>query len=272
MLNALRSRGDERTNLLPFCVLILAYLLAALIGVSLGILGGGGSILTVPLLAYVVGLDAKAAIAAALPLVGATSLVGAVQQWRHGHVEFAPALAFGAVAMIGAYGATFAARYLNGGMQLAILAVVMLGSAYSMLRGRPDTPAGARSGAAHWGLMLPLAVGVGALTGLVGAGGGFLVVPALVVLAKVPMRQAVGTSLVVITMNCAAAFAGYVGKVEIPWLLVGGMTLMAIAGILAGSRIGRRVPAATLRQAFGWFLVAMSLFILYRSRDVFGGA
>lgn len=263
------GQGVEAGNLVAFRVLIVACLLAGLIGVTLGVLGGGGSILTVPLLAYVIGLDAKVAIASALPVVGTTSIVGALQQSAHGHVELWPALRFGAVAMVGAYAATFAAEYLSGTVQLVLLAFMMIGSAYSMLSGRSPTVDDAEHRPLQWGRMVPIALGVGSLTGLVGAGGGFIVVPALVVLAHVSMRQAVGTSLVVIAMNCAAAFVGYIGKVEVPWRLVAALTLAAVTGILLGSCAARRLAASTLRRGFGWFLIAMSVFILYRSRDVF---
>ena len=120
------------------------------------------------------------------------------------------------------------------------------------------------------GLLVPVALAVGALTGLVGIGGGFLVVPALVLLAKVPMKQAVGTSLLVIAMNSASGFAGYFGRVAIPWSFLFGFTAVAAVGILVGTYLSRFVSQASLKQAFSIFLLCMAAFILYKNRSVFG--
>lgn len=249
---------------------LLGYGLAALIGLSLGLMGGGGSILTVPILVYVLGFDPKLSIAMSLPIVGVTSLVGAARHWRLGNVNLKTAALFGVLAMIGAYGGALLAVFLSGAAQLALLAVTMLAAAGSMLRS-------ARSGAdrsAHDaraippGLMIPVAGGVGLLTGLVGIGGGFLIVPALVVLARVPMKQAVGTSLLVIAMNAASGFAGYLGSVDIPWGFVAAFTAVAVGGIAVGTHLARFVDQAALKRAFAVFLLLMGALILYGNRDV----
>jgi len=250
---------------------MIGFALAVLVGISLGLLGGGGSILTVPLLVYGLGFGAKTAIAMSLPIVGATSLAGAVGHWRAGNVRPRTAVAFGLAAMAGAFAGARLAGLLSGTMQLAILGLVMLGAALSMFRNgvRSD------SGAKHFGHglvpLLAIALGVGVLTGIVGIGGGFLIVPALVLLAGVPMKQAIGTSLLVIVMNSAAGFAGYLGRVAVPWGFVAGFTAFAILGVLAGTALVRAVPQGQLKRAFAVFLVAVALFTLYQNRAVFDG-
>lgn len=248
-------------------MIIVGLGLAALIGLSLGVLGGGGSILTVPIFVYVLGFGAKPAIAMTLPVVGTTSLIGAVSHWRQGNLDLRVALLFGAVAMTGAYLGARLAFLLTGAEQLAILGVVMLGAAVSMLRGRPEGDASLPR--RPMPVILAAALAVGVLTGLVGIGGGFLAVPALVLLARTPMKQAVGTSLLVIAMNSAAGFAGYLGQVEIPWGFLTSFTAVAVVGILAGTRIVRYVSQQQLRRAFAIFLFAMAAFVLYQNRAVF---
>ena len=252
-------------------MMLLGLALATLIGLSLGLLGGGGSILTVPVLVYVLGYAAKPAIAMSLPVVGVTSLAGAAFHWRLGNVRLRTALTFGLLAMIGAFGGAKLAVFMSGAAQLALLAIVMLAAAGSMLRGgvRATTTTDAPPRLA---LLVPVALGVGVLTGLVGIGGGFLVVPALVVLAHVPMRQAVGTSLLVIAMNSASGFAGYLGAVDLDWGFLAGFTAAAVAGALAGTALASRVPQATLRRAFALFLLAVGGFVLYRNRGALGGS
>jgi uncharacterized protein len=252
-------------------MVVLGYALALLIGLSLGLLGGGGSILTVPIFVYVLGFAAKQAIAMSLPVVGATSLVGATGHWRDGNVNLRVALPFGVAAMIGAYvGARFAAL-VKGPVQLLLLGAVMLAAAISMFRRRPTDPTVAERAPPPRlsPLLLLVGVGVGLLTGLVGIGGGFLIVPALVVLAHVPMKQAVGTSLVVIAMNTVSGFAGYHGQVTIPWAFVAGFTAVAIAGILIGTRLVRHVSAAALRRGFAYFLILLGVLVMWQNRGAF---
>jgi len=255
-------------------VLLVGYALAALIGLSLGVMGGGGSILTVPIFVYVLGFDPKLAIAMSLPVVGGTSLIGAISHWREGNVKLKTAALFGLIAMVGAYVGARLAVFLSGSLQLALLAIVMLLAALSMFRsaGRdrrivansaPDNPA-----MAIW-LLIPVALGVGVLTGVVGIGGGFLVVPALVLLAHVSMKQAVGTSLLVIAMNSLSGFLGYLGQVTMPWGFMFGFTAVAAAGILAGTRLVRYVSQAALKQGFAVFLLMMGAFILHKNRESF---
>jgi uncharacterized membrane protein YfcA len=256
-------------------MIVLGYALAALIGLSLGLMGGGGSILTVPIFVYVLGFDPKLAIAMSLPVVGITSLVGALGHWRAGNVRLRTALLFGAIAMVGAFAGARLAVFVSGVFQLSLLAVVMLAAAISMFRSARRSGTGASAGnderPMSLPLLIPVAMGVGLLTGLVGIGGGFLVVPALVLLGRVPMKKAVGTSLLVIAMNSAAGFAGYLGTVQVPWGFMAGFTAVAIAGILGGTALVRFVSPRALKQAFAVFLLVMGTFILYKNRNTFGG-
>jgi uncharacterized membrane protein YfcA len=231
------------------------------VGVALGMLGGGGSILTVPLLVYVAGLDAKEAIATSLFVVGVTSAVGALSHARAGRVRWRTGLLFGAAGMAGAYAGGRVAEYLPGSLLLVAFGLMMLATAVAMLRGRR-----APEGTVHTELPL-LHVGlhgvvVGVVTGLVGAGGGFLVVPALVLLGGLPMGAAVGTSLVVIAMKSAAGLAGYLHSVQIDWGLALAVTAAAVLGSVLGGRLVGRVDPDVLRRAFGWFVVVMGVFVL----------
>jgi hypothetical protein len=174
--------------------------------------------------------------------------------------------------MVGAYAGARLAVLVSGVVQLTLLAVVMLGAAMSMLRQTGPRPTAVGTVDAEpvsrW-LVLVVGLGVGMLTGLVGIGGGFLIVPALVLLARLPMKQAVGTSLLVIAMNSASGFAGYLGQVDVPWRFMAMFTAVAIGGILAGTYLVRFVSQRALKRAFAMFLLLMSGVILYQNRGVF---
>ena len=251
--------------------LALAALSAMLTGLILGLIGGGGSVLTVPVFVYLLGYPAKQAIAMSLPIVGCASLVGAIGHWRAGHVQWRTALAFGAVAMVGSFVGARVSSQLDGRVQLVLLGSAMTIAAVSMLRSA-NPGASAEPGRQRSLALVALAgVGVGVLTGLVGVGGGFLIVPALVVLGGVPMRTAIGTSLAIITMNTVSGFAGYVGRVALDWPAMIIFTAIAIAGILVGTRLAARVATGRLKQGFACFLVAVAGLILYQNRGVFIG-
>ena len=251
---------------------ILGLALAGVIGLSLGLLGGGGSILTVPVLVFALGFAAKPAIAISLPVVGLTSLVGAAFHWRAGNVRLGTAAVFGVLAMGGAFLGAKLSVFLDGATQLAVLAVVMLGSAVAMLRapGIHRRKDGETTSRTRRVLVAPVAFAVGILTGLVGIGGGFLVVPALVLLARVPMRQAVGTSLLVIALNSAAGFVGYIGTVQVDWAFLARFTAVTAAGALVGAAMTPVMSVNTLRRAFAVFLLITGGFVLYRNRDALG--
>lgn len=240
----------------------LAIGLAVFVGIALGLLGGGGSILTVPLLAYVAGMEAKQAIATSLLVVGVTSAVGAISHARAGRVQWRTGLIFGSAGMVGAYAGGLSARFIPGTVLLIGFAFMMVATAIAMLRGRQD--AATSGGTARLPVPKIIVEGlvVGLVTGLVGAGGGFLVVPALALLGGLPMPVAVGTSLVVIAMKSFAGLGGYLSSVQIDWTVALAVTGAAVVGALAGARLTAMVNPDSLRKAFGWFVLAMSSVIL----------
>lgn len=250
-------------------MVILGYSLALVIGLSLGMLGGGGSILTVPLFVYVLGYDPKLAIAMSFPVVGITSLFGAVRQWRAGSIQISKALFFGAFAMTSAFFAGRAARVLDGQVRLTILAVVMLLAAASMFRSASRNVTPVENGAPPaWLTLAVVGLGVGALTGLVGIGGGFLIVPALVLLGRMTMKEAVGTSMLVIAMNSAGGFLGQQNSTIIPWTFVITFVAIAIVGLLAGTRLANKVDQRTLKRVFAVLLVLIASFQIWQSRSL----
>lgn len=241
---------------------ILVLVLAVAVGLSLGLLGGGGSILTVPLLSYVAGMEPKQAIASSLFIVGATSIMSIVTHARAGNVQWRTGLIFGAASMAGAFLGGIAGGYIPGVILMVLFAVMMIATAIAMLRGRRARAADGGTKHLPLGLIILEGVVVGLFTGLVGAGGGFLVVPALALLGGLPMPIAVGTSLLVISMKSFAGLAGYLTTVSIPWPLVLGVTGMAIVGALVGARLTRVVPEKALRKGFGVFVLVMGVFVL----------
>jgi uncharacterized membrane protein YfcA len=256
-------------------MLVLEISLGLLIGLSLGLFGGGGSILTVPIMVYAVGFDPKASIAMSLMVVGVTSLIGAIGHWRIGNVHVRVVLVFGGVAMLGTYLGARLSVFVSGVFQLVLFAVVMIAAGYFMLLGRvpgvrPETVELHLADRSRMPIALIVIEGlaVGVLTGLVGVGGGFLIVPALVLLVRIPMKQAVGTSLAVISLKSATGFLGYLGQVEIDWSFIGLFTAVAIGGILIGTRVVRHVPQKVLRRGFATLLFLVGAAILYQNRDV----
>ncbi len=250
---------------------ILAAALAFVVGISLGLLGAGGSVLTVPIFVYVLDVEAKPAIAMSLGVVGATALVAVLSHLRGKFVSFPVAAIFGPAAMLGAYWGAWLALYIPGRAQLIGFAVVLLTSAILMIRnarrGLVESPAVSvpRVDARSALLLVLQGLGVGVLTAIIGVGGGFIIVPALVLVAGLPMRVAVGTSLVIIALNALSGFAGYLGHTAIDWPLVGTFTALAAAGTVAGSFWSRRVPQARLKQLFAYLLVAVALYVLYNT-------
>jgi uncharacterized protein len=243
-------------------LIALTVALAAVVGVTLGLLGGGGSILMVPLLVYVAGMEAKEAIAASLVVVGVTAAVSAIGHARAGRVRWRTGLLFGAAGMVGAFAGGFLGGHLPGQLLMAAFALMMVATAVAMLRGRKDVDSSKAHAEFPVGRMLLDGVVVGLVTGLVGAGGGFLVVPALALLGGLPMGVAVGTSLLVVAMKSFAGLTGYLATVSIDWALVGAVTAAAVVGSLAGARLVDRIPADVLRKAFGWFVLAMGALVL----------
>lgn len=241
---------------------------AIAIGISLGLLGSGGSILTVPVLVYLVGQDEKVAIAGSLFIVGSIALAGSLQFVRAGLINWRTVAIFGVPGMAGTYLGAAIAAYVSGLTQLALFAVVMLLASYLMLRPiRLTDPVPAPR--ALWKIAADgLAVGV--ITGLVGVGGGFLIVPALVLLGGLSMHQAVATSLVIIALKSYSGFYKYLEVLDtqdlgLDWPVLGLVTVLGIAGSVVGSRLAKKVHQDRLKRWFGYFLIVMGIYILARS-------
>jgi uncharacterized membrane protein YfcA len=251
-------------------MLPLALLFALLIGVSLGLLGGGGSILTVPILRYVLGMEGHTAIATSLLVVGTTSLAGLLVHARRGRVQWRTGLVFGAAGMLGAYLAGRIAHLVPAALLLVGFSVMMFSAALALLRPERKLRAPGLDRRARPPSLLPVpkilvqGLAVGAVAGLVGAGGGFLVVPALVLLGRLPMATAIGTSLLVISLQSFAGFAGYLGHTAIDLRAGLSVSAAAVAGSFGAALLVSRLSAQTLRHGFGWFVIAMAFFILAR--------
>jgi hypothetical protein len=245
-------------------MLAIAALLSVVMGVTLGVLGGGGSIMTLPILVYLLALPTKSAVATSLLVVGATSLLGLVLHARAGNVQWRIGSVFAAFAMVGAYVGGFGAQYVAGAILLGLFTTLMLVTGVAMLRGRkaPDPTAEPKPISvpkiAAEGLV------VGLVTGLVGAGGGFLVVPALVLLGGLSMQHAIGTSLFVIALKSFAGFAGYASHVTVDYTIAGLVIGAALFGAVFGVRLAQQIEAAKLRKGFAWFVLVMGAFMVYK--------
>ena len=247
--------------------MLYALLGAVAIGLVLGLLGSGGSILTVPVLVYLAGQPDKVAIAESLAIVGAIAAVGASSYARRGLVAWRSVVGFGLPGVVGTYFGAVLAASVPGPVQLALFGAVMLAAAGAMLKGRGGLE-GAHTPRPAWAIAL-LGAGVGVMTGLVGVGGGFLIVPALVLLVGLDMRLAVGTSLSIIVLNSAVGFLKYLDVLTeagdaVDWRLVGTFAAIGIVGSLVGTRLSQRVPQTLLRRAFAVFLIVMGTGILLK--------
>ncbi len=257
---------------------IIGYILAVFIGVSLGLIGGGGSILTVPVFVYLFHIEPALATSYSLFIVGMTSFTGAAYQYSKGYVDMKAALSFGVMSVVTVF---VVRKYLlplipdvlwqAGGLVLTkstaimvLFAALMLAASVSMVLGHREQPSGVRTSLP---VLLAFGMGVGLVTGLLGAGGGFLIIPALVLLAKAPMRVAVSTSLVIVTINSLVGFVGDIGHVYIDWPFLFTILGITVCGVLIGSVVGRRIPGERLRVGFGWFVLTMGIYIL--SRELF---
>jgi hypothetical protein len=261
---------------------LLGYLAAILMGLLLGLLGGGGSILTVPILVYLFHMDAVDATAYSLFIVGATSAVGSISQIRHGNIRYRTALVFGIpsvtsifltrkflVPAIPPVLATIGTFTLTKHLAiLLVFAVLMIAAAWSMIRKKPQQQAQFPQGSS-WQTRCPRIAAeglvVGMITGLVGAGGGFIIIPALISLAGLEMKQAVATSLMIISMNAFIGFIGdLTGPMNIDWTFLAGFTAAGIVGILAGTRWARHISNERLKPVFGWFVLVMGIYIILK--------
>lgn len=244
--------------------------LALAVGFVLGLLGGGGSILSVPIFLYVFHIPPKPAIAMSLVVVGMSALIGFLTHLRQGTVNVRIAIAFGALAMLGSFVGARIARYVPASVQLGLFAAFALTAAIMMLRDslraprRPERGSDAPIALRFSPLLGVEAVAVGLLTALIGAGGGFLIVPALVLMANVPVKEAVGSSLLIIAMNATSGVAGYLGQVPFDWRLVAWFTTLAGVGAVTGTRFLRRLPAARIKQGFAIMILVFGVYLVMR--------
>jgi uncharacterized membrane protein YfcA len=262
---------------------ILGFVGSFLMGLTLGLIGGGGSILTVPILVYLFSVDAVLATAYSLFIVGITSLVGSFSHISQGNVHWRTAFIFGVPSIISVYitrlyivplipSHIFQINNLEVTKSLLILmffALLMVFASYTMIRASKSGEENAIDTIKYnYPLILVEGLVVGVITGLVGAGGGFLIIPALVLLAKLPMKQAVGTSLVIIAMKSLIGFTGDLkGNEHIDWYFLGNFSVVAIVGILIGSLLSKKVEEDKLKPAFGYFVLVMGVYII--SKELF---
>lgn len=262
---------------------VIGYIGAILMGLSLGLIGGGGSILTVPILVYLFAIDTVLATAYSLFIVGLTSAIGSVSHMRLGNIHLRTAVVFGIPSILSVFATrawlvpaipdpilTVGSLVIGRSFGILVLfAILMLAAAYSMIRkGSPGANGSAKSDPAvpfNYPLITLEGALVGMVTGIVGAGGGFLIIPALVLLAKLPMKQAVGTSLVIIASKSLIGFIGDLRNENmIDWSFLMTFSVLAIAGIMTGSLLSKRVPNEKLKPLFGWFVLIMGIYIIAR--------
>ena len=255
------------------------YCSSILIGVSLGLIGGGGSILTVPVLVYIFGMDAATATVYSLFIVGITSTVGSVSYFRKGLVNLKTALVFGIPSVVGVFltrvylvpaipdpvlttGTYIVTKHI---LLMLLFAVLMVAASFSMIKKviviSNNTVAGSSF---NHPLILIQGFAVGIITGLIGAGGGFMIIPALVFMLKLPMKEAIGTSLLIIAANSLLGFFSSANHVAVHWVFLFTIAAFAIAGIFIGMRLSKNIDGAKLKPAFGWFVLVMGVLILVK--------
>ncbi len=242
--------------------ILLDLLLGFAIGASLGMLGGGGSILTVPALVYLVGQSPQSAVTTSLAIVGANSLMGAYFHRAQGTLNWRVAVVFGGVGMITSYLAAGVSKQIPPSLLMVAFAVLMLVVAVLLLRGKGTAQSTEQETIQLWKVAAGGAA-IGVVTGILGVGGGFLIVPALVMLIGLPMHHAVGTSLIIIAMNSAAGFLGHLEGFTVDLTLIAAFVTAGLVGTFAGVRLGKRLNPIVLRRVFAVFVIALALFLLY---------
>lgn len=258
-------------------IVLVGYAAAVIIGVSLGLIGGGGSILTVPVLVYILGIDPVLATAYSLFVVGSTSLVGSFTYMKKQLVDYKTALVFAIPSFIAVF---LTRKFLVpalpdplielGGTEITknigimvFFALIMLAASYSMIKGNGKAKSEEESEVKFNIPLISLeGLVVGLITGLVGAGGGFLIIPALVLLAKLPMKMAVGTSLLIIAAKSLIGFLGDVSNQTIDWKMLLIFTGLSIVGIFIGSSLSKKINEKALKKGFGWFVLVMGIYII----------
>ncbi len=260
---------------------VFGLLASTVIGISLGLIGGGGSILTVPVLVYLFNVDPVLATAYSLFIVGLSSLVGAFPKYKAGMIDLKTALVFGVPSIIAVFltrkvlvpaipEILFEVAGVSVTKALAMMilfAVLMVAASVSMIRDKKkEEQATDEPRVFNYPMILLEGAVVGVLTGLVGAGGGFLIIPALVMLSKLPMKQAVGTSLLIIAAKSLIGFTGDVmeNANKMDWTLLAIVTSLAVVGIFVGNQLSKKVDGAALKKGFGWFVLVMGIYIIVK--------
>lgn len=263
---------------------IIGYIAAIFIGISLGMVGSGGSILTVPVLVYLMSVNPLLATTSSLFIVGTTSLVGGLRAYSKKLVDFKAVTEFGFPSIFSIFitrhyllpaipGHIFSIGTVSVSKEMLLMvvfAILMLLASYSMIRSRENENESELSDEKRQGKVLPLmllGLAIGVITGLLGAGGGFLIIPTLVLFLNLSMKKAVGTSLLIIAINSLFGFLFSLKQFEFNWVLLLSFTALAIAGIFIGSRISDKIPATSLKKGFGWFILIMGIYII--TREVF---
>ena len=255
---------------------IAGYIASLFIGVSLGLIGGGGSILTVPVLVYLFAISPTIAISYSLFIVGITSLVGAFNYFLKGLVNFKTVLLFGSSSITTVFIARkFIIPFLPnfffrlGSIEvthslfvMVVFAILMVSASVSMIRGRKIV-AEKQTNEKPW-MLIMYGVLIGLVTGFLGAGGGFLLIPALVIFMKLPMKEAIGTSLLIIALNSLIGFLGDIGRHVIDWKFITIVSALAILGIFIGGYFNQKVNSDQLKKGFGWFVLVMGIYIIVK--------
>lgn len=255
------------------------YIASIFIGISLGLIGGGGSILTVPVLVYLFSIDAVLATTYSLFIVGSTSVVGSISYFKKGLVHLKTVLLFGipsvfAVVLTRTYILPLIPQEIfsignfiltKNILLMLLFAVLMIGASYSMIKKSSQTiDATSEKQSINFFLILTQGIFTGVITGLIGAGGGFLIIPALVAFVKLPMKKAVGTSLVIISISSLMGFSTSLAHVSVQWPFLLIIFFIATIGILIGSYISTKIEGEKLKPAFGWFVLMMGIYIIIK--------
>jgi uncharacterized membrane protein YfcA len=256
---------------------IAGYLAAILIGLSLGLIGGGGSVLTVPVFVYMLHVNPVLATTYSLFVVGSCSLVGGARAWHKGLIDFSTVIYFGVSSMISVYLVRFfvvpaipdhftiGETAISKGVFLMVLfALLMVGAAVSMIRGRKNADAPEVKESSRIPALVVQGLIVGAITGLLGAGGGFLIIPALVLFSRLPMKTAVGSSLTIMAFSSLFGFFSTLSSYTVDWLQLLIFTAIAVGGIFIGAALSDKIPGNALKKGFGWFILTMGLYILVK--------
>jgi len=257
---------------------ILGYIASLFIGISLGLIGGGGSVLTVPVLVYLFSVEPVLATAYSLFVVGTTSLVGAIPKYRKGLVNMKTAIVFGIPSIVSVY---FTRRFIVPAIPsnvlaigdfvltkpvffMLVFAILMVFASYSMIKGNDRKEEELTEQKFNYPLIIIEGLLVGLLTGIVGAGGGFLIIPALVILSKLPMKSAIGTSLLIIAAKSLIGFLGDLSHTTMNWNLLLPVTALAVGGIFIGDWLSKKMQPQLLKKLFGWFVLLLGIYIILK--------